>query len=87
MAVFMLSAVVVIGSTLSYPNIVVICSSHSPSASLRNAREVSGRRETCSHRAFIILWWQCPWLTDEYAARKSKYLCPSVSHTKMPLPR
>ena len=63
------------------------CSSRKGSWSLRKARDVSVTRFACSVTAARIRGWQCPWLTAEYAARQSRYLRPSTSHTHTPSPR
>lgn len=52
-----------------------------------NARLVSARVDACSTSAAVILGWQCPWFTAEYADRKSRYSFPSMSHSFDPSPR
>eukprot|EP01139_Manchomonas_bermudensis_P000707 Amastigsp_a765_530.p4 type:complete len:186 gc:universal Amastigsp_a765_530:938-381(-) len=66
------SAPVFIGSTRSYPNVRVIFSAKSGNLSLKNAREERVSECACSTSAPMMrgCWW--PWLTAEYAERKSK---------------
>lgn len=48
--------------------------SYSPSTLLWKAREVSVSLAACALSAARILGWAWPWLTAEYAERKSRYL-------------